>query len=191
MSVCPSTSQPRRLPSPSIHSALSRALKSEISFFFVPSTNSAQPLPSRVAPRSSYHSSFSSFVSFGDLLHRQRLSSLSNEWNRSEESSSTIYRGIRVNIRAPTAMCKFELESPLVRRVLGLGGVGSGWRQKFTFMCSSPEVLTASACNYFIHTSGSRSNALRLRAQHTPTHVTVTRLASRPCRSSPQTLAPR
>ena len=157
MSSCPSTSQPKRLPSPSIHPALSRALKSESPFFFVSSTNSTQPLSARVAPRSSYHSSF--FVSFRELLHHQRLSSLSNEWNRSEESSSTIYKGIRVNIRAPTAMCKFELESPLVRRVLGLGGVGSGWRQKLTFMCSSPEVLKASACNYFIHTSGSRSNA--------------------------------
>jgi hypothetical protein len=56
-------------------------------------------------------------------------------------------------------MCKLKLKSPLVRRVLGLGGVGSGWRQKFTSMCSSPEVLTASATNYCIHTSGSRSNA--------------------------------
>ena len=33
-------------------------------------------------------------------------------------------------------MCKFELKSPLVRRVLGLGGVGSGWRQTFTICVS-------------------------------------------------------
>jgi hypothetical protein len=156
-------------------------LKSESPFFFVSLTNSAQPLSARVAPRSSYHSSFFLFLESCFIISGCPPSPTSGigRWSH--------HRGY---IRAPSAMCKFELKSPLARRVLGLGGVGSGWRQKFTFMCSSPEVLTASSTNYFIHTSGSRSNALRLRAQHTPTHVTVTHLESRPCRSSPQKLAP-
>ena len=157
MSSCPSTSQPRRLPSPSFHPALFRALKYESPFFFVSSTNSAQRLSARVAPRSSYHSSLF-------LFFVERVASSSGcppsptsgigRWSHLRQQARK-----RVHIRAPTAMCKLELKSPLVRRVLGLGGVGSGWRQKFTLMCSSPEVLTASATNYCIHTSGSRSNA--------------------------------
>jgi hypothetical protein len=129
MSSCPSTSQPRRLPSLSIHTALSRALKSESPFFFVSSTNSAQPLSARVAPRLSYHSSFFLFSrvasSSAAVLPPQRVESVGGIIIVERKEA-------RVNMSAPSAMCKFELKSPLARRVLGLVGVGSGWRQKFT-----------------------------------------------------------